>query len=239
MKQMKNRRLRNHLTTAGLVLGCILLAVFFATQIRAVVRTTGQGVLDTQPCILIDPGHGGTDGGASGSDGTLEKDINLSISRPLADMLRLFGYRVEMTRDTDRSIHDDNLKTIKDQKISDMKNRLKLYNQSRLTISIHENQFPQTQYSGTQIFYSTNDADSLALATSVRESVLRLLQPDNTRELKKATKDIYLLHNAKTPAILVECGFLSNAEELAKLKDPIYQQNMAYAIACGVLDFDS
>lgn len=236
---MKNRRLRNHLTTAGLVLGCILLAVFFATQIRAVVRTTGQGVLDTQPCILIDPGHGGTDGGASGSDGTLEKDINLSISRPLADMLRLFGYRVEMTRDTDRSIHDDNLKTIKDQKISDMKNRLKLYNQSRLTISIHENQFPQTQYSGTQIFYSTNDADSLALATSVRESVLRLLQPDNTRELKKATKDIYLLHNAKTPAILVECGFLSNAEELAKLKDPIYQQNMAYAIACGVLDFDS
>ena len=91
---MKNRRLRNHLTTAGLVLGCILLAVFFATQIRAVVRTTGQGVLDTQPCILIDPGHGGTDGGASGSDGTLEKDINLSISRPLADMLRLFGYRV-------------------------------------------------------------------------------------------------------------------------------------------------
>lgn len=236
---MKNRRLRNHLTTAGLVLGCILLAVFFATQIRAVVRTTGQGVLDTQPCILIDPGHGGTDGGASGSDGTLEKDINLSISRPLADMLRLFGYRVEMTRDTDRSIHDDNLKTIKDQKISDMKNRLKLYNQSRLTISIHENQFPQTQYSGTQIFYSTNDADSLALATSVRESVLRLLQPDNTRELKKATKDIYLLHNAKTPAILVECGFLSNAEELAKLKDPIYQQNMAYAIACGVLAFDS
>ena len=192
----------------------------------------GEGV------ILIDPGHGGMDGGASAADGTLEKDINLEIALPLADMLRFLGYSVEMTRNTDCSIHDSDASTIKEQKVSDLKNRLEMVNNSRLTISIHENFFSQTQYSGTQIFYGAGSAESALAADSVRESVIRLLQPDNTRELKKGTKDIYLLHNAKAPIILVECGFLSNASDLQKLKDPSYQQSMAYAIACGLLEYE-
>lgn len=238
---MKRRWKREPILKLLLVICCILTAIYMAVQVarlagspamKSVEGAAGEGV------ILIDPGHGGADGGASAADGTMEKDINLQIALPLADMLRFLGYPVEMTRDTDRSIHDPDVTTIKNQKISDMKNRLSLVNESRLTISIHENHFPQTQYFGTQIFYGVNNAESALLADTVRESVIGLLQPENTRELKKGTKDIYLLHNAKVPIILVECGFLSNTAELQKLKDPSYQQNMAYAVACGLLEYD-
>ena len=171
------------------------------------------------------------------ADGTQEKDINLAISRPLADMLRIFGYPVIESRDTDISIHDADAKGLKDQKISDIHNRLKLAQDSLITISVHQNKFPQTQYSGTQVFYSTNNPASEGLATSIRESVLTLLQPENNRQLKKADKSIYLLHNATPPTVLVECGFLSNEAERDKLKTAEYQQQMAFAIAGGTLKY--
>ena len=241
-KRISGRIPRASVLKLLLLLCCILAAVFIGVQLVRLIAspalqsaggTAGEGV------ILIDPGHGGMDGGASAADGTLEKDINLAIALPLADMLRFFGYPVEMTRDTDCSIHDPGLSTVKEQKVSDLKNRLEMVNGSRLTISIHENQFSQTQYSGAQIFDGSGSAESALLADSVREAVVGLLQPDNTRELKKGSKDIYLLHNAKTPIILVECGFLSNTAELQKLKDPSYQQSMAYAIACGLLRYET
>ena len=242
---MKRRYLREPALKLVLVVGCILAAVILAVYaVRLAGATTAKNVVGrvdglNEGFILVDPGHGGADGGASAADGTLEKDVNLAISLPLADMLRFLGYPVEMTRETDCSIHDPDVTTLKNQKVSDMKNRLKLYNASRLTISIHENQFPQTQYFGTQIFYGTNSGESKLLADCVRTSVIGLLQPDNTRELKKGTKDIYLLHNAEVPVILVECGFLSNTGELQKLKNPSYQQDMAYAIVGGVLAYDA
>ncbi|MPN35024.1 Germination-specific N-acetylmuramoyl-L-alanine amidase [bioreactor metagenome] len=214
-----------------------MLSVFVAIRLHSAVSAPlSEEKENASAVILIDPGHGGEDGGAS-ADGTLEKDVNLKISLTLADMLRLCGYKIKLTRDGDYSIYDAGLNTIREQKNSDLKNRLKLYNDCRLAIGIHQNHFTQSQYYGTQIFYGINNSESMPLAKSIRESVLGMLQPENKRELKKATKDIYLLYNTNSPAIFVECGFLSNPGELAKLRDTGYQQKMAYAITCGVLAY--
>ena len=114
-----------------------------------------------------------------------------------------------------------------------MRKRLHLYNQASLVISIHQNHFSEPKYSGTQVFYSANHPDSTVLAENIRQSVVDWVQPQNKRELKRATDGVYLLYHTTTPAILVECGFLSNPEEREKLKMPAYQQQMAFAIAAG------
>lgn len=187
--------------------------------------------------ILLDPGHGGQDGGASAADGTLEKDINLAIALPLGDMLRVCGYPVRLTRETDISLHSGDAGTVREQKVSDMHNRLAMYDEADLVIGIHTNKFPQTQYSGTQLFYSVNRPESEGIASAIRASVVGLLQPKNTREMKKADSNIFLLHKTQTPAVFVETGFLSNPEELALLKDGNYQKKMAFAIMGGVLEY--
>ncbi len=189
------------------------------------------------PRIVIDPGHGGVDGGAQGPDGTLEKNLNLAISLSLGDMLRLFGYEVVLTRETDTSLHDASASTVREKKVSDMKNRLALYDSSDLTVSIHQNKFGQAQSHGTQLFCSPNNPASQTLGAALRETICSLLQPDNTRELKTGDKNIYLLYKTTAPAVIVECGFLSNPEELQQLKDPEYRQKFAYAVACGVLQY--
>lgn len=236
---LQKRNVRELLFLFVLVTGCIFIAVFLAIQVKNVIQSSKvvDGLQDGT-VLLIDPGHGGKDGGASASDGTVEKDINLAISLPLADMLRFLGYEVELTRDYDCMTCDPDLKSMREQKVSDIKNRLKMYDRSRLTISIHQNFFPQSQYYGTQIWYSSKSDESKMIAASVRQSVLDLLQPENKREIKKATSDIYLLSKTTAPAIIVECGFLSNSAELSKLKDDNYKQKMAYAIACGIIAYD-
>ena len=187
--------------------------------------------------LLVDPGHGGEDGGTMAANGTLEKDINLSIALTLADWMRLCGYDVTMTRDSDISIGDPGAATVREKKVSDLKHRLALYEQAELVISIHENHFSGTQYSGTQVFYSPNAAASQPLAAAIRESVCTHLQPENRRELKKGDKTIYLLHKTTVPAVLVECGFLSNVTERTRLEDPLYRQEMAVAIGLGAMYF--
>ncbi|MBR3290537.1 MAG: N-acetylmuramoyl-L-alanine amidase [Clostridia bacterium] len=210
----------------------VLLTSLDALQVSS--PTSGQS---TAPHILIDPGHGGADGGACAPDGSLEKDYNLSISLALRDMLRLCGYEVTLTRETDMSIHDETAVTIREQKVSDMHNRLALYDAADLVISIHQNQFPQRSCKGTQFFYAANNPASCPLGTVMRDTLYRLLQPDNTRELKVGTSDIYLLHETSAPAVLAECGFLSNPEERALLQTPEYQQKLAFSLTCGVLTY--
>ena len=187
--------------------------------------------------ILIDPGHGGADGGATGVDGTGEKDVNLSVSRSLAAVLWVMGQEVRMTRVDDRSVHSPEAGTLREQKVSDMHNRLAMYEQASLVVSIHQNQFTQSQYSGAQVFYAPKNEQSRVLATHIRERVLALLQPENKRELKRADDSLFLLSNATVPVALVECGFLSNPEECRKLADPTYQRQMAFAVAGGILAF--
>jgi N-acetylmuramoyl-L-alanine amidase len=191
--------------------------------------------------IVIDAGHGGEDGGASGSTGTPEKEINLAIAKDLEQLLVASGYHVVMTRTEDVAIGDNSLKTVHERKVSDMHQRLKILEEQKncVFISIHQNYFTQSQYNGTQIFYSTNDPNSKILAENIREQVIQLLQKDNQRETKPAGDSIYLLRESKVPAVLVECGFLSNSEEELKLKDPIYQHKMAFSIYSGVLNYCS
>ena len=190
--------------------------------------------------VIIDAGHGGEDSGAV-VNGLIEKDINLPIALKLRDMLVASGYRVVMTRDSDISIYDSTASTVREKKVSDMKNREKIINSSEknILISIHQNKFEQSKYSGAQIFYSGNNENSVLLAEEIRKSVTSLLQPYNRRELKKDSGSIYILKKAKVPAIIVECGFLSNPEEGAKLADEKYQSEMAFAIYCGFLQYSS
>jgi N-acetylmuramoyl-L-alanine amidase len=144
-----------------------------------------------------------------------------------------------MIRDTDCSVHDESAKTVREKKVSDLHNRLQTIqeNEGCIFISIHQNKFTDPQYSGAQMFYSTNLPQSKELAERIRESVVSLTQPNNKREAKPAGKEIYLLKNAQVPAVLVECGFLSNANEAQKLKDGSYQKQMAFSILCGFLDY--
>ena len=190
------------------------------------------------PVIVIDAGHGGEDGGAS-ANGLLEKDINLSIALKLRDMLTISGYKVVMTRDSDVSVYDSTADTTREKKVSDLKNRAEMINssQNNILVSIHQNKFEQSQYFGTQMFYSKNDPKSAVLAEELRKSVTGMLQPDNKRELKQADSNIYILDKAQVPAVIVECGFLSNEEEAKKLADSDYQQKMAFSVYSGIIGY--
>ncbi|MBQ9415203.1 MAG: N-acetylmuramoyl-L-alanine amidase [Clostridia bacterium] len=221
------------LTVASLLLcGGVLAAVLGTLPTTAPTRPVQAAVA---PLITVDAGHGGADGGAVAPDGTAEKTLNLAIAQKLTMMLRFCGYRVRMTREGDDSIHDAESVTIREKKVSDMNNRLQMFEESDRNISIHQNMFGSARYHGAQVFYSTNDPASEELATAIRDSIVGWLQPDNTREIKPGSRDIFLLYKTTKPTVLVECGFLSNAEELALLKDPAYQQQLAFAIACGVI----
>lgn len=185
--------------------------------------------------VILDAGHGGFDGGASAGD-VLEKDINLKIALFLADHLRLLGYDVILTREDDSATNDEGDR-IRNKKISDMKNRLALMKSypDAFFVSIHLNKYSDSQPKGTQVFYSQKTTESKLLAQSIQQTVKELLQSDNHREIKPATRDTYLLYNASIPAVIVECGFLSNPAELALLKTEEYQKKMAFAVYCGII----
>lgn len=220
-----------------ITLSVVVLSAFFLYGCNMYVTANTQG--EELPVVIIDAGHGGEDGGAVAPDGTNEKDINLSIATYLNDMFITGGFKTIMTRSSDIAIYDEGCETIKSKKVSDMHNRLEIFNSNTnaIIISIHQNKFEQEKYNGTQVFYSPNTQESELLAENIRLSVVNMLQPENTRENKKATKDIYLLYNCKQPSVIVECGFLSNNNELAKLKTEEYQKQMAFSIYCGCLEY--
>lgn len=189
--------------------------------------------------VVIDAGHGGEDGGAVGINGVLEKDINLAIALELEKNLKQNNFEVIMVRDRDISVGDQTLNTIAERKRSDIKKRLRMVDEAGecILISIHQNHFSQEKYSGAQVFYSGNRKESAFLAESIRQNIVELLQPENSRENKEADSNIYLLHQCQVPAVLVECGFLSNYEEAEKLSTETYQKDMAAAIYNGLIDY--
>lgn len=211
-------------------------AVMLTVTLGVVDRRLVSAPSDTSPRVLVDAGHGGEDGGAEGADGTLEKTINLAIAKPLGDVLQVMGYAVSYTRTEDTMVNAEG-DTLRERKVSDIRNRLALIEQADFTISIHQNKFSQSKYSGAQVFYGIGSDDSRVLATSVRTTVCALLQPHNTRELKTGDGNVYILNRATKPVVLVECGFLSNEAEREKLKTRDYQLQMAFAIACGIFEF--
>ncbi len=194
------------------------------------------------PVIIIDPGHGGFDGGTTTKEGVPEKDINLSISLKLKDYLKSFGYKVIMTREEDVSLEDEGLGTIKAKKTSDIHNRFKIMEETDncIFVSIHQNHYSVEKYNGAQVFYApkTEEASSL-LAECIQSSIVSNVQPDNTRLIKKCDTSVYLIYNAKKTAVLVECGFLSNEKEAQNLLNTDYQKKIAYSVALGIKDYYS
>ena len=189
--------------------------------------------------VVVDAGHGGEDGGAIGINGALEKNINLAIAVELEKNLKMNNFDVIMIRDTDESVGDKSLKTISERKRSDTKARLRIVEEAGecIFISIHQNHFSESKYSGAQVFYSPNHEGSALLAENIRQNIVSSIQPNNKRENKEAGSNIYLMKNCKQPAVLVECGFLSNAEEAEQLSTKSYQKDMAAAIYNGLIDY--
>lgn len=232
MKQINKKVL---LVIFFLLLAIILMAGAF--KICAV--QTAAGGCETVPKIVIDPGHGGADGGAVGIDGLHEKDVNLEVSLKLRDILILNGYDVIMTRNEDCSIHDNGINGLKAQKTSDMHNRLKIMkeNPDAVFVSIHQNKFEEESSWGTQVFYSQNNKESQQLAQIIQDNTICFIQPENHRKIKQAENNLFLLYNAEIPAVMIECGFISNRAECAKLQTEDYQNQLSYVIFYSINEF--
>ncbi len=236
MKKIKNinwKRVIASLTIFSLACGGIYFAM---NKIQAVVPASTMP--NNELVIVLDAGHGGIDGGCSSADGVPEKGINLNILLNLRDMLTMAGYKVEVTRDTDKSIHDKGVEGITNQKRSDMNNRLALFNKypNAICLSIHQNQFTDPKYSGAQMFYSENN-NSQFLAQTIQDKFVEYLQPDNKREIKPCGEELFLCYYSKNPTVMVECGFLSNVEEANKLKTGEYQKEIAFTIFAAINEY--
>ncbi len=217
-------------------------AVLFAAAVKIVgspsTRTAADSPTVVLPVIVVDAGHGGEDGGASGADGTAEKDLNLAIAQTVGEILSAAGYDVRLTRTDDRLLYDlygDLTDYTGHKKTYDLRNRLRFAKEADagLFVSIHMNKFPEEKYSGLQVYYAAFP-QSQAVAEVVQNYAKQYLQHENTRQTKRATSSIYLLSRAEFPAIMIECGFLSNPAELTQLKDPLYQKQLALVIACAI-----
>jgi N-acetylmuramoyl-L-alanine amidase len=203
--------------------------------------TVDSGIREA-PLIVIDPGHGGEDTGATGIHGEDEKDINLKVSQMLYDMLKLAGYNPVMTRTDDRLLYDmySDLKDYKGlKKAYDLRNRVKFANENKATVfvSIHMNKFPKAQAKGVEIYYSPNNEESQKLAEIIHGYTKQYFQRDNERAIKKAGTNIFVLKRLTIPSVLVECGFLSNEEECLLLGDDAYLKKLSVTLFCSISEF--
>jgi N-acetylmuramoyl-L-alanine amidase len=190
----------------------------------------------TTQTLVIDPGHGGEDGGAVSASGVAESGINLAIALDLDQLMGFYGVRTVLTRQEDVSIHDPSAQTLREKKVSDLHNRADLVNETEnaTLISIHQNSAPSSQYHGTQVFY-TDPLRSQALAQAVQTAVREDLDPTNTRTAQAIPSTVYLMNHVSCRAILVECGFLSNPEEDRLLQQKAHQQKLAMILAAAYL----
>ena len=237
---MKRFRIRTRTVCIALVLVISYLVVYYTVDNVQVSLPTSAPVSDDF-VIVLDAGHGGLDGGCSSAAGVCEKGINLNILLNVRDMCKAMGYNVDVTRDKDISIHDKGVEGVGNQKRSDMDNRLAIFNKhsNALCISIHQNKFTDPKYSGAQMFYSDNNPQNQKIATIMQQNFIKNIQPDNTRETKPCGKELFLCYYCKNPTIMIECGFLSNVDEAAKLNDPDYQKQIAFTIFSGINQYIS
>ena len=224
-----------------LVISVLLAAVatvsarIFISEAESAAAGEGEKPL---PVIIIDAGHGGRDGGAAADDGTLEKDLNLAVAKELCDLFEGAGYDTVMTRTEDVALGDENSSH---KKLGDLKARVELEKQYKnaTLISVHMNKFPVPKYSGLCVYFAKKTEGSAALAEDVRMAVATYLQKENSRQIKGAGSEIYVLDNAPCTAILVECGFLSNPSELALLKTEEYRKKVAACVFTATANYMS
>lgn len=189
--------------------------------------------------VVIDAGHGTPDSGTTGVLGTREKDLNLAISKKLGNLFTQSGAHVVYTRESDGTIANNLDDTIRNIKRNDMSKRKSIRDNSGadVFISVHMNYFEDSKYKGAQVFYKGDNRESMLFAESVKKYIRDFVDSSNTREVKDSKNSIFILNDSKVPAILVECGFLSNAAEEKKLLDSSYQNKIAYAILSGTIKY--
>jgi len=217
-----------------LTIATVLLAAQWGS--RAVTVIAENTPVEREHCIIVDPGHGGEDGGATSCAGIVESSYNLAISLRLNDLLHLLGYDTKIIRTTDISIYTK-AETIAQKKISDLKERVRIVNETEdaLLLSIHQNNFSDPRYSGAQVFYAGTEG-SEALARQLQGAFVSTLNRGSSRKCKKSD-GVYLMEHIGCTGVLIECGFLSNPEEEAKLRSPDYQQKLCCVIAATVSQF--
>ncbi len=236
----KLRRLRdkivrkNHVIGLGMAFLVLASACFFAKN-GFWRMTEGKAERIDSRLIILDAGHGGNDPGKIGVDGTLEKELNLKIAMKVKTLLEQQDMEVLMTREDDGGLYDENASN---KKVQDMKRRCELINEEQpaCVVSIHQNSYHEEGVHGAQVFYYGTSADSQELAGILQSELVSFVDPQNHREAK-ANDTYYLLKKTEVPAVIVECGFLSNWEESGKLKDENYQDRLAWAIHMGILKY--
>lgn len=231
---MKLKKLGIQFLTYFLVIGLFTAVTYGASE--AVTAIAQRVPLEREHTIVIDAGHGGIDGGATSCTGKLESAFNLEIALKLNELLHLLGYDTIMTRTSDVSIHTQG-ETIAQKKVSDLKERVRIVNETEnaVLVSIHQNTFSDSRYSGAQVFYGP-EGESRLLAEALQNAFTGTLNPGSSRQSKKAD-GVYLMQNIGCTGVLVECGFLSNPEEEAKLRTDAYQQKLCCVIAASITEF--
>lgn len=218
------------LLLATIMLGLLIFDTYFTDSVSA--------SWDVGRVIVIDAGHGGEDPGAIGEGSVYEKDLNLSIALLVGEKLIEKGYTVVYTRTEDKMLYspEENIKGMR--KLSDLKNRVKVSEQypDAIFVSIHMNSFGNSKYSGAQVYYNAKNSESRILAEKIRSSIVQEAQPNNSRSTKEG-KGLYLLENNPNPAVIVECGFMTNNEELTRLLEKEYQNQLSFAIVCGIINY--
>lgn len=228
----------NKKTIRMFVFGIFVFALGFAfiSEQKETVPTVSLPV--SGKTIVVDAGHGSPDDGASSSNGTTENEINLSIALKVQSLLEQTGATVILTRSDENGIYDLDKTTLKEKKVSDIKNRVKIGNgsQADIFVSIHLNKIPQGQYWGWQTFFKKDNKRSEKLAILLQESLNESIQKENKREPLKI-EGKYIVDHVEIPISVVECGFLSNVEEEALLKTEDYQEKIAWGIYAGIIDY--
>ena len=218
----------------AVILCCLLVSAVLGNKV--VTTVTENAPISNRMTFIIDAGHGGVDGGATSCTGALESAINLEISLRLNDLMHLLGMQTVMIRTTDVSVYTEG-KTIAAKKVSDLKERIRIVNETEnaVLISIHQNHFSDSRYNGPQVFCSDNTV-SKDLGKQMQTALINHLNPQCNRKMKRA-EGVYLMENINCPGILIECGFLSNATEDAKLRTPAYQKKLCCVIASVLSHF--
>ena len=225
----------------SLVLGALLVISMLYVARGAAVLVNGRNVENTedisqsQICVVIDAGHGGDDPGKIGINQLLEKDVNLSIALKVRQYLEAQGIKVVMTREDENGLYDSGAPN---KKVQDMKRRVALIEETApaITVSIHQNSYPEEYVHGAQVFYYDGSRDGQLLAQLLQEQLVQKLDPENHRQIK-ANDSYYLLKKTDVPIVIVECGFLSNQAEAKLLGQEEYQDRVAWAIHMGILQY--
>ncbi len=226
------------------LIGALIIGIIFMTpSYKSFVLISNE--MRNQKVMVIDPGHGGMDGGASSESGIQEKNINLEIAKELRKEAEKYGFRVVMTREEDIGLYDENNSVIRSKKIQDLKGRKKIIDEVKpdLTVSIHLNSFKEDKrVRGAQVFYPKYADEQMVAASgkAIAESVQKALEAsidDGKERFAMAKNDIYLFKDVYTPIILVECGFLSNFDDEKNLKAPAFQQKIARSIMGGIAKY--